>query len=202
MLNQDIPEEFYARVEAVARQFQKGWSHLDWEDIRQEMWVFLLERRNQLKEATLDPTDTNLRVIAKQVVAELTEQDNVAWGKYEYGTKHVRSMLEAGLLHDDRMGTLSERHDLDNAMSDIAVEYPQHWDAITHRYYNDEPVVTDVERKRLQRAVDKLTELMNRYRLMQVIDHVGLNSDEPNPPFDVIEDMFGGDEELYYSNMH
>lgn len=202
MLNQDIPEEFYARVEAVARQFQKGWDHLDWEDIRQEIWLWLMENRPELRKAVSDETESHLRVIAKQVVARLTEQDNVAWGRYEYGTKHVRSMLEAGMLYDDRMGTLSERHDLDNATSDLAVEYPKYWDLITDKYYNEATGYDGAKRKELTRAVDKLTELMNRYRLMQVIDHVGLNSDEPNPPFDVIEDMFGGDEELYYSNMH
>lgn len=202
MLNQDIPEEFYARVEAVARQVQNKWPNLEWEDIRQEVWLYLVENRGELTKVVKDSDNQLLRKVTSERASALTRDQEIAWGKYEYGTKHVRSMLEAGLLHDDRMGTLSERHDLDSAMSDIAVEYPQHWDAITHRYYNDEPVVTDVERKRLQRAVDKLTELMNRYRLMQVIDHIGLNSDEPNPPFDVIEDMFGGDEELYYSNMH
>lgn len=202
MLNQDIPEEFYARVEAVARQVQNKWPNLDWEDIRQETWLYLVENRGELTKVVKDADNQLLRKVTSERASALTRNQEVAWGKYEYGTKHVRSMLEAGLLHDDRMGTLSERHDLDNATSDLAVEYPKYWDLIMDKYYNEATGYDGAKRKELTRAVDKLTELMNRYRLMQVIDHVGLNSDEPNPPFDVIEDMFGGDEELYYSNMH
>jgi hypothetical protein len=200
MLNQDIPEEFYARVEAVARQFQKGWSHLDWEDIRQEMWVFFLERRNQLKEAILDPTDTNLRVIAKQVVTALTEEENVAWGRYEYGTKHVRSMLDAGFLKDHRMGTLSEYHDLMNGLDRLSRSNQNSWLIIIDRFR--EGVEVSDKTGKVTKAIGRLTTEMNLFRIGQIEDHVGLNSDEPNPPFDVIEDMFGGDEELYYSNMH
>lgn len=203
MLNQDIPEEFYARVEAVARQVQNKWPNLEWEDIRQEIWLYLMERRTQLGVVVTSlEQERLLRRIASECAQAMAQENEVAWGKYEYGTKHVRSMLEAGLLHDDRMGTLSERHDLDNATSDLAVEYPKYWDLIMDKYYNDATGYDGAKRKELTRAVDKLTELMNRYRLMQAIDHVGLNSDETSPSFDVIEDMFGGDEELYYSNMH
>jgi hypothetical protein len=205
MLNQDIPDEFYDRVERVARQVQNKWPTLEWEDIRQETWLYLVERRTQLLVVVFDPEQEKmLRKIASECAQKMAQENEVAWGKYEYGTKHVRSMLGAGFLTDHRMGTLSEHHDLTNGMRSLKEEYPNHYVRIMDKYGPDvEPTtLSGAERMYLTRAVDKLTELMNRYRLMQIVDHIGLNSDEPSPPFDVIEDMFGGDEELYYSNMH
>lgn len=200
MLNQDIPEEFYDRVERVARQFQKGWEHLDWEDIRQEIWVFLLERPNQLANNVIADDLESLRKIAKQIVAEMTRDQEVAWGKYEYGTKHVRSMLDSGFLKDHRMGTLSEYHDLMNGLDRLSRSNPNSWLIIIDRFR--EGVEVSDKTGKVTKAIARLTTEMNLFRIGQIEDHVGLNSDEPNPPFDVIEDMFGGDEELYYSNMH
>lgn len=200
MLNQDIPEEFYARVEAVARQFQKGWSHLDWEDIRQEMWVFYLERRNQLRESVETEGLEHLRTVAKQICVRLTREQELSWGKYEYGTKHVRSMLDAGFLKDHRMGTLSEHHDLMNGLDRLSRSNQNSWSIIIDRFR--EGVEVSDKTGKVTKAIGRLTTEMNLFRIGQIEDHVGLNSDEPSPPFDVIEDMFGGDEELYYSNMH
>jgi hypothetical protein len=202
MLNQDIPEEFYIRVELVARQFQRRWDHLEWEDIRQEVWLWLVENRPELGKAVDDPTDANLRKITSQVCARLTHEDNSAWGRYEYGTKHVRAMLESGFLHDYSMGTLSERHDFDNGLMELAVSNPNYWDVIQDRYFHNGSDYDTTKRSLLTRAVDKLTKLMNQFRVLSVEDYTGIGSDKYDPPFDVIEDMFGGDKELYYSNMH
>lgn len=202
MLNQDIPEEFYIRVELVARQFQRRWDHLEWEDIRQEVWLWFVENRPELEKAVEDPTDANIRNVTSQVCTRLTHEDNSAWGRYEYGTKHVRRMLEAGFLRDYQAGTLSERHDLDNGMFELATHNPNYWDLVIDRYRNNGSGYDNVKRKELTRAVDKLTKLMNQFRLLTTDDHTGVGSNKYDPPFDVIEDMFGGDKELYYSNMH
>lgn len=201
MLNQDIPEEFYARVEAVARQVQNKWPNLEWEDIRQEIWLYLVERRNQLTAVVTSPEqDRLLRRIATECAQAMTHEDEIAWGKYQYGTKHVRSMLDAGFLKDHRMGTLSEHHDLLNGLDRLSRSNQNSWRVIIDRFL--EGVEVSDKTGKVTKAIGRLTTEMNLFRIGQIEDHVGLNSDEPSPPFDVIEDMFGGDEELYYSNMH
>lgn len=201
MLNQDIPEEFYRTVEAVAQQIQRSWPHFDWEDIRQEMWVFYLERPNQLALAIEEPEKTShMWKVARQAVAKMTEDDNLAWGRIEYSTKHVRSMLEAGMLRDSNLGTLSEYHDLMNGMDRLSRSAKKSHGLIEEIWrFEKSP---EINPGRITEAVRRLTRQMNEFRLSELEAPSAKFNSQKETPFDVLEEMFGGDEDLYNSNLY
>lgn len=200
MLNQDIPDEFYRNVETVAQQIQRSWPHFDWEDIRQEMWVFYLENPRQLSSAIKEPDKTSyMRKVARQAVAKMIENDELAWGRVEYSTKHVRSMLEAGMLRDPNLGTLSEYHDLMNGMDRLSRSAKKSHSIIENIWRFKKTL--DINTGLITKAVQRLTRQMNEFRLSE-LNAPAHNTEKKEIPFDVLEEMFGGDEDLYNSNLY
>ena len=53
----EIEQEFYEHVDKVAKSTSYKWTDLDWEDIRQDMWVWLMENIPQLQQYQEDTHD-------------------------------------------------------------------------------------------------------------------------------------------------
>lgn len=160
----EISEEFYAHVDKVAKSTSYKWTDLDWEDIRQDMWVWLMENPTQLEqyqEDTYDDRDKKLRRVGTQVaVAEVHGYEQYS-GQYIYGTDEVRGLLREGVVLKSDAGTLTERTDLSLAMLELKDTNPSYFEVIVDNYVH-EKTLTNTERVRLTRARDKLTLLMNK----------------------------------------
>jgi hypothetical protein len=160
----EISEEFYAHVDKVAKSTSYRWADLDWEDIRQDMWVWLLENPVQLEQYQKDDYETRdrkLRRVATQVaVAEIHGYEQWS-GQYVYGTDEIRGLLRAGVVLKTDAGTLTERMDLSLAMMDLKQSNPSYFNVIVDKYVH-ELELTDTQQKTLLRGVNKLTLLMNQ----------------------------------------
>jgi len=175
MHNDDIPEAFYGNVEKAARDVTSKWPDLEWEDTRQDMWVELVADRPYLgRVATADTPGPMLRKLGSRVVSEQFDNKQLFKGKVAYGTKRVRSMLEAGIIENSEVGTVSESTDLSLAMLDLKKSNPDYFNVIKNRYV--EGVVDTAQAVKLLRAVDKLTDLMNIGVAKQPKDHDGPGS--------------------------
>lgn len=172
MTHEQIPKEFYDAVEQAARGAGRKWPTLDWEDIRQDVWVYLLERPNQLEKlvAEEDPS-TELRRVAGQQAAMSADVYEFFSGQYEYGTDEVRTLLEMGLITNQEAATLSESTDLSTGMLMLKDKNKSHFDTIVQKYvHGDEPKF----RVEVTRAIDTLTTLMNRVNTStRYTDHQG-----------------------------
>lgn len=160
----EISEEFYDHVDRVAKSTSYKWEDLDWEDIRQDMWVWLMENIPQLEqyqEDTHDDRDKKLRRVGTQVaVAQIHGYEQWS-GQYIYGTDEVRGWLRENIILEDGMVTVSERTDLSLAMLQLKETHKSYFDVIVDRFVREREL-NGAERKRLSLAVDKLTHLMNQ----------------------------------------
>lgn len=172
MTHEQIPKEFYEAVDQAARNAGRKWPTLDWEDIRQDVWVYLLERPNQLAKLTAEEDPgTELRRVAGQQAAMSADVYEFFSGQYEYGTDEVRVLLEMGLITDREAATLSESTDLSTGMLMLKDKNKAMFDLIVDKYVHgiDQP-----DRKAVTRAVDALTVLMNRVNTStRYTDHQG-----------------------------
>jgi len=160
MHNDDIPKEFYDAVETAARGSARKWPTLDWEDVRQDVWVYLLERPNQLDQLVgeEDPS-TQLRKIAGQQAAMAADVYEFFSGQYEYGTDEVRTLLEMGLITNREAATLTESTDLSTGMLMLKSSNKKMFDVVVNKYVHG---IEPNRRADTSDAIDKLTVLMNR----------------------------------------
>lgn len=162
MLNQDIPEEFYSKVDKTARQVQNKWKNLDWEDIRQEIWVHLLERRKTLPQLIIShDVEKQLRKVGNQVAVSLNSSDEISWGAYHYTPAVVRAMLKVGYLSDPSLGTLSEQEDLRKSFEKLEGDNTRYAHLIHQAYTEGDYPEDKTDARALRRAVDRLTQFMN-----------------------------------------
>ena len=160
----EITEEFYEKVDKVAKSTAYKWEDLDWEDIRQDMWVWMLgnpNEYNRLMEDDWDTVDKKLRKIGSQVAVAEIHGYGVYSGQYVYGKDEVKGMLRAGMLLDTSMGTLIERTDLSLAIEQLKETKPSYFQVLIDNYVHEKSM-TDAQYVVISRALDKLTQLMNQ----------------------------------------
>lgn len=172
MTHEQIPKEFYDAVEQAARGAGRKWPTLDWEDIRQDVWVYLLENKPEMEKLLLeeDPS-TQLRRIASQRAAMAADVYEFFSGQYEYGTDEVRTLLEMGLITNQEAATLTESTDLSTGMLMLKDRNKGQFNIIVDKYVYD---IEQPDRKSVTRAIDALTTLMNRVNTStRYTDHQG-----------------------------
>ncbi len=159
MENNYIPEDFYRAVERAARNTAEKWPLEEWEDLRQDIWVRLLEKPNTLEKCLEadDPTRM-LSVLSGQIAVENQLMRNLFQGKNPYNPVQVRSMLEAGILKDYNVATVSESHDLSYGMVDLKKSNPDYFDYIVGKFKKDSDSPAPFQ---ITRSIYRLTDLMN-----------------------------------------
>jgi len=159
MNNDDIPEDFYRAVERAARNTAEKWPLEEWEDLSQDVWVRMLETPSTLEKClTSDNPAPMLSKMSGQIATENQLKRNLFQGKNPYSPIQVRSMLDAGILKDYNVATVSESHDISYGMLDLKKVNDDYFQIVVHKYKNDLQV-TDT--KKVTRSIDKLTDLMN-----------------------------------------
>jgi hypothetical protein len=160
----DIEQEFYDHVVKVAKSTSYKWEDLDWEDIRQDMWVYLLERPaeyDRMVEDGWDDRDKKLRKVGSQVAVATLGAYELYSGQYVYGKDEVKGLLRSGALIKSEFGTLSERLDLSLAMEELKDTNPSYFTVLVDNYVHEKSM-TDAQYVVISRALDKLTLLMNQ----------------------------------------
>jgi hypothetical protein len=92
---------------------------------------------------------------------EMTDYEHFS-GQYTYDTEIVRALLENGALTDDLDGFREDIIDLIDALVQMTWEKSVYVDPILKRYVDNDKPVDSTERSRLSRAIESLTQHMNR----------------------------------------
>jgi len=159
MNNDDISEDFYRAVERAARNTAEKWPLEEWEDLNQDVWVRLLEKPNTLEKCLeSDNPAPMLSRICGQIATENQLKRNLFQGKNPYNPVQVRSMLDAGILKDYNVATVSESHDFSYGMLDLKKANDDYFQIVVSKYKKELDVK---EKMKITRAIDKLTDLMN-----------------------------------------
>lgn len=171
-MHEHIPKVFYTKVDRAARDIAGKWPQTTWEDLRQDMWVHLLERPNQLEQlvAAENPRD-QLKKVAQQSANRVHSAYELFSGQYQYGADEVKELLEMGVITNPEETTLVESTDLATAMLMLKESNRNYFDAIVDKYVHNKPVL---DRNLVSRGVIKTSEFMNRVnKSNRYVDHQG-----------------------------
>lgn len=160
-------------IARVAKFVAWDFPNITYEDLYQSLWVFVLETPSL--DANRQGVYTLLTKKAKTIAWDTRKEDLRLTSQYSYRTSDVREILEgifeyeswakgycpADAVGDDRMGSVDVRADVTWALEKLP---PQYQDIIYSRFRNNvqfEP--HSAERRRLNRAVKRLTDVLNSY---------------------------------------
>jgi DNA-directed RNA polymerase specialized sigma24 family protein len=164
-------------IDRVARNVAKDYPDIDWEDVRQELCVFVLSHGSSIK---LKHEGGNpkwlLERVAQTYCKNVRTQHLILSAQYAYKPSDVKKILETAFFPE----RVSETHIPDDAVSldgiddiqissDVMAAYaklkPELQAALFRRYaLNQIPGNETYDRKKLNRAVNELTYRLNQYR--------------------------------------
>lgn len=157
-------EDLETAVKREARLAESRWNNLiSADDIEQEIWLWFLERpgvQSQLENANPAELSAVFKKSANQICSkERLDYDHFT-GNYHYTPKEVRELLDT-LGEEYDVHSADEKVDLQLGLEELGQYHEKHYDVIQQVYrLGIEPEDHNLK----PRAVDKLTELMNRKR--------------------------------------
>ena len=165
-------EELDREIAKAAVSVVNGWPGvMEADDLIQEIWIKVLESpkyQEQMKESEPALRMEFLKRLGMQIAGREVSSYELFSGNVYYGTDHVRSLLEAGLLTINRrdLGGMKETltdfidlHDAFDHMKSVSQEYAQ---AIWSNYVEGVAPGNGARERKLRRAVASLTDNMNQ----------------------------------------
>lgn len=170
-----VTEKFFKEVERVAKSTSRKWGDMDWEELRQDIWVYLMENPRERQKILNDPSpDRKLKRIASQRAVGLMWSFEISKGQFTYPRDHVKGLLKDGILLNAEAGTQLDSEVLALGMLELKTMNEGYFDIIVDKYIND---VSPEDTKKLTRALDKLAELMSRiFKTPRYLCHDGPGS--------------------------
>lgn len=156
-------------VRAGAKDAVRKWPGvIDADDVEQDVMLILLTSPASAR-TVLDADEAVQRQMVvklahREAAEEMSDYEHFS-GQYTYDTDMVRALLDEGALTDDLEGFREEIIDLIDALQQMTWEKSVYVDPILSRYVDGEippPNGDSAPRVRLMRAVESLTEHMNR----------------------------------------
>ena len=152
-----ITDDFREKVNKAARSVA-GSTHLEWEDLSQDMWVWMLENPTQYSNyVELEDPFKQLKKIAKQEAYKQNSTLEYFSGNYTYTPGEVRGLLNEYLI-DVTIEAISEHVDLVEGLLMLRSDAPGYFKAIIDKWVN----AVENNRSVTSKAVDKLSILMNQ----------------------------------------
>lgn len=153
-----ITDEFREKVDKAARSVAGRNTMVDWEDVSQDMWVWMLENPAQYDKYTkMEDPFNNLKRIAKQEIYKQNNAYEHFTGDYTYTPTEVRGLASEYLL-DSNLEAVSEHVDLVEGLLMVKEDAPAYFKTLTDKYVHGYTVATNM----LSKSVDKLTNCMNQ----------------------------------------
>lgn len=161
-------------IERAARHLTMEWPEVvdSWEDMAMDIRTRLVADNQAIKVSALEPKPKRktLHKIGQQLASAMRDDYEHFSGNFLYSTEDIRRILSGRLL-------LQSEHSLRNVeyrdVLNTYYELDSGQQQILRRKYVDDEQLNELERKQLQRAVDKLTMLLNRKRRKQSAEHNG-----------------------------
>lgn len=161
-------------VRKVAKFVARDFPETEEEDLFQELMMFVLTT-DALTDPTAQYMSSNLTNMANKIGWANRKEALYVTAQYAYRTSDVKKILETlfeyeewfdtflpgdaeSMCHDDR---LAQNSDLLYAYDKLGKNYQG---VIYRRYVYREMPTNDTERKRLARAIERMTDLLNIYR--------------------------------------
>jgi hypothetical protein len=152
-----ITDDFREKVNKAARSVA-GSTQLEWEDLSQDMWVWMLENPTQYNNyVELEDPFKQLKKIAKQEAYKQNSTLEYFSGNYTYTPGEVRGLLNEYLI-DVTIEAISEHVDLVEGLLMLRSDAPGYFKAIIDKWVN----AVENNRSVTSKAVDKLAILMNQ----------------------------------------
>lgn len=186
-------EKINGEVSRAARLAASKWNGMfDAEDVEQDLWLWIMESP-AIQEYLRAGNPAQVSSALSQKANSICSQEQLAFehfsGQYVYTPAKVRDLLETyygtdvynvsaevmalaeaemsqTMIENILGGTMSadEKIDLELALSDLVEEHEHYFEALHAQYALDLPVDKRAEQDRRERAIDKLTAIMNRKR--------------------------------------
>lgn len=164
----ELYEKLVDAVQREARLAERRWNQIiESDDIEQEIWLWMVERpgvQRQLQNANDAEIAAVLKKSADQICSkERLDLDHFS-GNYHYTPGEVRDLLEEiGAEYD--VHEADDKIDLQLGLDDLLRYHPEYFEVIERVYYHGEDFnINGGKQRKKERAVDKLTEIMNRKR--------------------------------------
>jgi hypothetical protein len=152
-----ITDDFREKVNKAARSVA-GSTQLEWEDLSQDMWVWMLENPTQYNNyVELEDPFKQLKKIAKQEAYKQNSALEYYSGNYTYTPGEVRGLLNEYLI-DVTIEAISEHVDLVEGLLMLRSDAPSYFNTIINKWING----TEGHTGMTTQAVDKLSKLMNQ----------------------------------------
>lgn len=183
----EYSEEVEQAVCKAARSAASSWgSVMEYDDIHQELWLFLLERPSMQKKTIAD-LEHVLYWYAHSVCKKAQVDYEYFSGNFQYSPGEVRESAKSMTEYD---GTPDEQADFDLAIEILWQHKPEKFEDLEDWFESQEEWNTSMSstRKRIQRMFDALTDAMNdvrRARNSERKEGPGTKPRDPNPPVPV-----------------
>jgi len=154
----EITDEFREKVDKAARSVAGSNNQVEWEDVSQDMWVWMLENPKQYNNYTqLEDPFRELKKIAKQSIYKQNNANEYFTGNYTYTTGEVRGLL-GEYLFDVTLESVSEHVDLTEGLLLLRDLNKNQFNNIINKW------VRGVEGNpgRTNEAVTRLAQMMNQ----------------------------------------
>lgn len=164
-------EDLRQAVKTAATIVARDWvTTLDPDDVEQDIWLELMEDNNLLEEAKAsDNPVAILKHLGNRSASKVVNAYEFHSGQYQYGTKEVRAILEQGVLSTNEFKTLTEQADMTGGLENLRERLDRYADIIVGRFFwNDK----SYDSKTVTRAVDALTQEMNRVNTTRRFSHI------------------------------
>ena len=157
-------------VRKAAEEAVRKWPGvIDKEDVEQDVMIVLAESPATAR-GILDADDALAHRLAvklchREAAQEMTDYDHFT-GQFTYDTEMVKALLEHGVLTRDVQGFSDELVDLVDALERMTWEKSPYVDVLLKRFVGMETPdrLDTAAHKRISRAIESLTQYMNRTR--------------------------------------
>lgn len=171
-------EELMPVVEHISRMTASDYPDIEWEDVRQHLCLFILEKADALKyEGNGGSVKSILKKVAKDFCKKERAQQNFLSSQYSYRPSDVKKILESAFDQEglDKTYVPEDARSVKSAMDEVEIASdvrdaflrlaPDYQISLFMRYAMREvPAHASYERKRLNKAVNELTRILNSYR--------------------------------------
>jgi hypothetical protein len=153
-----ITEDFREKVNKAARAVAGRNTQVEWEDLSQDMWVWMLENPTQYQSyIEMEDPFKQLQKIAKQELYKQNSAYQHFTGNYVYTPGEVRGLLSEYLI-DVTLESVSEHVDLVEGLLLLKNHSQRQFNTIINKWVHGSEGHTG----RTTEAVDKLTSFMNQ----------------------------------------
>ena len=182
----EFSQEIESAVQRAARGAAYDWHNImEYDDIHQELWMFMLSRPS-VQDKTGDDLDKVLRWQANSLCKQAQVDYEYFSGNFQYSPRDVREGAKSMTEFD---GTPDEQADYDLAIEILWQYRPEKFEDLTEWFEGEDwNLRHSPTRMRYTRMFDALTDAMNEVRRARLGDRTegpGTKPRDPNPPVPV-----------------